>query len=179
MFGVFKRIPDVSGIKSPGNGVFVSLLIAYYLLFIFFFVGVLGVTTTYLFNPFVWGDTYEGQKNFSLFYMVVSYLPFKYAFIMIFYWHILDHSTEFQPRIIRSANYECVIFVVSSAFLLFIMSRGWMQIVIATFLICNILYGGFVFRTYQSNNFVKIHAIILINSLVSLVLLFLIMPFID
>lgn len=54
-----------------------------------------------------------------------------------------------------------------------------MQIVIATFLICNILYGGFVFRTYQSNNFVKIHAIILINSLVSLVLLFLIMPFID
>lgn len=53
MFGVFKRIPDVSGIKSPGNGVFAAFMITYYLLFGFVFINILQGEKTYLYNPYL------------------------------------------------------------------------------------------------------------------------------
>lgn len=60
MFGVFKRILDVSGIKSPGNGVFASFTVTYFLVFGFIFVVILQGEEAYVFNSHIWGVSAAG-----------------------------------------------------------------------------------------------------------------------
>lgn len=179
MFGVFKRIPDVSGIKSPGNGVFAAFMITYYLLFGFVFIVILQGEKTYLYNPYLWGGSVTGEKDFFLFYIALSFIPFKNAFVFMFYWHIFEVSVDLQKRVIRSSRFESLLFILVFVWFSLICSSYFAKIILLTIAVLIAIYYFILTRIFHMRLTFDIRIAILTSSIIALVLLLLIAPILD